>query len=60
MELQAAVVVYRAHIAEFFEKTDPRPTDEWIAKKVDELVPLETAEALTDAPEFTEQEEAAA
>jgi hypothetical protein len=60
MELQAAVLAYRAHIADFFEKVDPRPTDEWIAKKVDELVPLDIAETLPDVPQFAEQEENAA
>jgi hypothetical protein len=59
MELQEAVLAYRAHVADFFSKADPRPTDDWIAKKVDQLIPLETAETLTDAPPFTKQEQVA-
>jgi hypothetical protein len=45
MELQEAIHAYRAQIADFFGKLDPRPTDEWIASKVDQLMPLERAEA---------------
>ncbi|HEY0417379.1 MAG TPA: hypothetical protein VGC78_13430 [Gaiellaceae bacterium] len=60
MELQEAVLAYRAQIAELFGKVDPRPTDEWIAKRVDELLPLEMAETLSVAPQFMEQEASAA
>jgi hypothetical protein len=40
MELQEAVVLYRAQIAELFRKLDPPPTEEWIAQKVDRVMPL--------------------
>jgi hypothetical protein len=41
MELREAVLAYRAEIAEILGKLDPCPTDEWIAQKVDEVLPLE-------------------
>ena len=41
MEPQEAVVAYRAHIVQFYERAVPRPTDEWIADLVNRLWPVE-------------------
>ena len=48
MELQEAVVACRAQIVELLGQLDPRPTDECIAKTVDDLIPLGSGETPTD------------